>query len=73
MKTLLPLLCAFGLAACSGKPPVPQAAPSPAASSHRVATPWDAMKADEQRARDVQKMVDKQAEKQRKQIEAQAQ
>ncbi len=31
------------------------------------------MKADEQRAKDVQKVVDKQAEEQRKQIEAQQQ
>jgi hypothetical protein len=31
------------------------------------------MKADEQRAKDVQKVVDKQAEEQRKQVEAQTQ
>lgn len=74
MKSTLPLLCLLTLAACSGKPPTPTAAaqPAAAASSH-VATPWDAMKADEQRAKDVQKIVDKQAEQQRKQIEAQTQ
>ena len=67
MKTLPLLLCVLALGACSSKPPQPQAKPAD------VATPWDAMKADEQRARDVQKVVDKQAEEQRKQIEAQTQ
>ncbi len=72
MKAMLPLLCLFGLAACSGKPPAPTAAAQPAAAaSSRVATPWDALKADEQRAKDVQKIVDKQAADQRKQIDAQ--
>ena len=64
MKLLLPLLGLLALTACSGKPPEPQA--KPAAD---VATPFDALKADEQRARDVQNIVDKQAEEQRKQIE----
>ncbi|OOG44408.1 hypothetical protein B0E52_08465 [Rhodanobacter sp. C06] len=74
MKTTLMLPCLLALAACSGKPPTPQAAAQPAAAaSSRVATPWDAMKADEQRAKDVQKIVNKQAEEQRKQIEAQTQ
>jgi hypothetical protein len=72
MKILLPLLCLSTLAACSGKPPEPAAQPAAAASS-RVATPWDAMKADEQRAKDVQKLVNKQAADQNKQIEAQTQ
>ncbi|MDE2315666.1 MAG: hypothetical protein KGK06_04595 [Xanthomonadaceae bacterium] len=72
MKILLPLLCMSALAACSGKPPEPVAQPAAAASSH-VATPWDGMKADEQRAKDVQKLVDKQAANQNKQIEAQTQ
>lgn len=71
MKSMLLLPCLLTLAACSGKPPTPTA--QPAASSSRVATPWDGMKADEQKAKDVQKMVDKQAEEQRKQIEAQSQ
>ncbi|OOG43326.1 hypothetical protein [Rhodanobacter sp. C05] len=65
MKTLPFLFCALALGACSSKPPEPQAKPA------QVATPWDAMKADEQRAKDVQKVVDKQAEEQRKQIDAQ--
>lgn len=60
----------LGLAACSGRPPAPQA---DTAKDAQVATPWDGMKKDEQRARDVQKVVDKQAADQRKQIEAQEQ
>jgi hypothetical protein len=67
MKPLPILLCGLALAACSGKPPQPRAEPP------QVATPFDALKADEQRAKDVQKVVDKQAEEQRKQIDAQQQ
>lgn len=67
MKSLPLLLCALALGACSGKPPEPKAKPAD------VATPFDALKASEQRARDVQKVVDKQADEQRKQIEAQEQ
>jgi hypothetical protein len=67
MKTLPILLCVLALGACSGKPPEPKAKPTD------VATPFDALKADEQRAKDVQKVVDKQADEQRKQIEAQGQ
>ncbi|HUW52236.1 MAG TPA: hypothetical protein VMV99_02285 [Rhodanobacter sp.] len=65
MKPLPIVFCVLALAACSGKPPVPRA------KAADVATPFDAMKADEQRARDVQKTVDKQADEQRKQIDAQ--
>lgn len=67
MKTLPILLCVVALGACSGKPPEPKAKPAD------VATPFDALKADEQRAKDVQKVVDKQADEQRKQVEAQGQ
>ena len=67
MKPLPILFCVLALAACSDKPP------PPIAQRSQVATPWDAMKADEQRAKDVQKVVDKQAAEQRKQIEAQTQ
>jgi hypothetical protein len=67
MKSLPILLCLLTLAACSGKPPEPKA------KAADVATPFDALKADEQRAKDVQKLVDKHAEEQRKQIEAQEQ
>ena len=68
MKSLPILLCLFALGACSGKPPEPQARPAA-----DIATPFDALKADKQRAQDVQKLVDKQAKEQRKQIEAQEQ
>ena len=63
------LASALALVACSSKPPEPNA--RSAAGSASVATPFDAMKADKQRARDVQKMVDKQAAEQRKQIDNQ--
>ncbi len=69
MKPLPLLLCVLALGACSGKPPEPQAKPATA----DTATPFDAMKKAEQRAKDVQKTVDQHAEEQRKQIEAQTQ
>ena len=67
MRSLPILLCLLALAACSGKPPEPKA------KAADIATPFDALKADEQRAKDVQKIVDKRTEEQRKQIEAQQQ
>jgi hypothetical protein len=72
MKLATTLLCLCTLAACSDKPPAPQAAVHDPHASAPAAAPWDAMKQDEQRARDVQKIVDKQAEQQRKQIEEQS-
>lgn len=69
MKRLVPLLCLLTLAACSGKPPAPESGPAAAATT-RVATPWDDMQKDKQRAADVQKTVDEQARKQQQQIEA---
>lgn len=69
MPRLALLICVFTLVACSGKPPAPVSQPA-SASTTRVATPWDDLKKDEQRARDVQKTVDQQAEKQRQQIDA---
>ena len=65
MKPLPLLLCVLFFAACSGKPPPPEAKPA------AVSTPFDGMRAQEQRAKDVQKVVDKQAAEQRKQIDAQ--
>ncbi len=65
MKSLPILLCVLALAGCSSKPPEPKAKPAD------VATPFDTLKASGQRAKDVQKVVDRQAEEQRKQIEAQ--
>lgn len=72
MKTVSMLLCMLTLAACSGKPPAPESDPK-AASAQSVAAPWDAMKQDEQRAKDVQKIVDKQAADQAKQADQQSQ
>jgi hypothetical protein len=70
MKTVPALLCLLSLAACTGKPPAPEADPSSAASA---SAPWNAMKQDEQRAKDVQKLVNKQAADQDKQIDQQTQ
>ena len=63
---ILPLSL-LALAACSGKPPPPQAAAAP---PPRVATPFDDLKKQEQKAKDVQKVVDQQAAEQRKQLDA---
>lgn len=71
MKVAISLLCLLTLAACSNKPPAPQSDPKAAAT--QPSAPWDGMKQDEQRAKDVQKMVDKQAAAQAKQIEQQTQ
>lgn len=64
---VLPLTGVLALSACSGKPPTPkaEAAPPP-----RVATPFDDLKKQEQKAKDAQKVVDQQADEQRKQIDA---
>ena len=71
MKTVPVLLCLLALIGCSGKPPAPQS--DPKAANAQPAAPWDAMKQDEQRAKDVQKVVDKQAADQDKQVEQQTQ
>jgi hypothetical protein len=70
MKAIPIVLCLLCLTACSDKPPAPQSDPAAAASTP---TPWDAMKQDEQRAKDVQKVVNKQAADQDKQTEQQTQ
>jgi hypothetical protein len=69
MKRLAPLLCLITLTACSGKPPAPVSAPA-AASTARVATPWDDMEKAKQRAADVQKTSDEQAKKQQQELDA---
>jgi hypothetical protein len=69
MKRLVALLCLLSVAACSGKPPAPESAPA-AASTARVATPWDDMEKAKQRAVDVQKAADEQAKKQQQQLDA---
>lgn len=70
MKTAAALLCLLALGACSNKPPAPR---SDAKSTAAASAPWDGMRQDEQRAKDVQKLVDKHAAEQDKQIEQQAQ
>lgn len=66
MKWLVIPLSLLALSACSGKPPAPKAE----AAAPRTATPWDDLKKQEQKAKDVQKTVDRQADEQRKQIDA---
>ena len=65
MKLLLPLACLLALAGCSNKAPEPQAT----AAAKRVATPWDDLKKDEQKAKDVQKVLDDQAAAQKKALD----
>ena len=71
MRTVIAMLCLLALGACHNKPPQPQSDPKAAAA--QPSPPWDAMKHDEQRAKDVQKVVDKQAAEQDKQIDQQTQ
>jgi len=71
MKIATTLFCLLVLSACSNKPPTPQS--DPKAAAPQPSAPWDAMKQDEQRAKDVQKLVDKHAAEQDKQIEQQTQ
>lgn len=70
-RLVLPIALVLTCAACS-KPPQPEQAPKPQAAA-AVATPWDSMQAQKKKAQDVQKVVDKQADDQRKAIEAQEQ
>lgn len=67
MKWLILPLSLLALTACSGKPPAPKAEATP---PPRTATPWDDLKKQEQKAKDVQKVVDQQADEQRKQVDA---
>lgn len=71
LTTSLLCLCLLTLSACSNKPPAPRADAKTTAA--QTTAPWDAMKQDEQRAKDVQKLVNKQAADQAKQIEQQSQ
>lgn len=68
-------LLLLALTACSGKPPTPHAAAATGhtAAAASVATPWDSMKQDEQRAKNVQNLVNQQAARQDQQIEKQTQ
>ncbi|RDS79106.1 hypothetical protein DWU98_19455 [Dyella monticola] len=73
MKTAIAVLCLLTLGACSHKPPAPQSDPSAASTQAQVSAPWDALKQDEQRAKDVSKAAAKQAADEDKQIQAQTQ
>ncbi|MEO7071813.1 MAG: hypothetical protein ABI300_02145 [Rhodanobacter sp.] len=64
MNYLPLLLCIPLLAACTDQP-----SPSPPKPPTPVSTPFDTLRATEQRARDVQKVVDAAAAKQRQQID----
>lgn len=69
MTRLAAVIClALGCTACS-KPhaPQPEQTPSPQA---RTATPWDDMKAQERKAAQVSDTVQKQADDQRKAVDA---
>lgn len=68
MKYLPLLLCACALVACSAKPP--PAEPKPPTP---VSTPFDTLRATEQRARDVQQVLDKADAQRRAQIDAASQ
>lgn len=68
MKPIALIVCITALAACSGKPPAPQAAAAKPEST--AAAPWQALQKDKQRAQAVQQTVDQQAAEQRRQIEA---
>lgn len=69
MKCLPLALCVFALGACTDKPPPTQPKPPTPVSS----TPFDTLRATEQRAKNVQKIIDDAAAKQRKAIDDQQQ
>lgn len=69
MKCLTLGLCVLALGACTDKPPPEQPKPPKPVSS----TPFDTLRATEQRAKNVQKIVDDAAAKQRKAIDQQPQ
>ena len=68
MHRCLPILCLFALAACSGKPPEPEARAASAAS-----TPFESMQAAKRHAAEVQHAVDERAAAERRTIEADTQ
>lgn len=68
MKCLPLLLCMCALGACTAKPPPAERKPPTP-----ISTPFETLRATEQRARDVQQVVDKAAAQQRQQIDAASQ
>lgn len=69
MKCLPLAVCVLALGACTDKPPPEQPKPPTPVSS----TPFDTLRATEQRAKNVQKIIDDAAAKQRKAIDQQQQ
>jgi len=65
-------LTALPVAGCSQPPSTTAATPAAAASTVRVATPWDADMKALARAKSVQNVVDRQAAQQRRQIDAES-
>lgn len=76
-RILIPGFAALLLAACGGAnspPPGPTThTATPARAATRIATPFDPLLQDEQRARNVQNIVNRQAARQRKAIDQQSQ
>lgn len=68
MRCLMLGVCVLALGACTDKPPPTQPKPPTPVSS----TPFDTLRATEQRAKDVQKIVDDAAARQRKAIDQQS-
>lgn len=69
-RLILPIAAALACIACSKPAPPQQDPPKPQAA---VSVPWQSMEDQKKKAQDVQKVVDKQAEDQRKAIESQEQ
>jgi PBP1b-binding outer membrane lipoprotein LpoB len=65
-------LAALAVAGCSHPAPTTAATPASAASTTRVATPWDGDLKALARAKSVQNVIDRQAAQQRQQIDAES-
>lgn len=70
LRLTAPIAIALACVACSKPAPPQQDPPKPQAA---VSVPWQSMEDQKKKAQDVQKVVDKQAEDQRKAVEAQEQ
>ena len=66
------VLAALAVAGCSHPAQTTAATPAAAASTARVATPWDTDLKALARARSVQNVIDRQAAQQRQQIDAES-
>ncbi|KAF1008162.1 MAG: hypothetical protein GAK28_01141 [Luteibacter sp.] len=70
LRLTAPIAVVLACVACSKPAPPQQDPPKPQAA---VSVPWQSMEDQKKKAQDVQKVVDKQAEDQRKAVEAQEQ